>query len=276
MKSISFIIPVYNEEKRLPKTFKALRELKIPKGLKLESVVFVDDGSVDATASKIKKYQKYHEYHRYHGNKKQKARDTRDTRGTRDTLIKLISYPINRGKGFAIRAGMLAADSDYNLFFDADMSTPLSELKKFVPFMEKGVDVIIGTRKNGESTVIKHQPFIREKLGRVFTLMTQIILNTWVSDFTCGFKAFSRETKNQIFSRAVINRWGYDAELIFLARKLKFSMQEKAVVWANDEGTKVNLFKAIPQTLSELFKIRITHSLRTQTASTKLNLGVTK
>lgn len=257
MKTISFIIPVYNEESRLNKTFEALRVLVMPLGLKLESVIFVDDGSTDATAAKLKT-------------------ENLKLKKILNAGIKIISYPKNRGKGYAIRQGMIAANSDYNLFFDADMSTPLTELKKFVPFMDQNIDVIIGTRKNGESTVIKHQPFIREKLGRCFTLMTQIVLNTWVTDFTCGFKAFSRQSKDKIFPICTIDRWGYDAEVIFLARKMGFSMHERSVLWANNEGTKVKLSKAIPQTLSELARIRLNHRLLTPLSSFKLNLGPAK
>lgn len=249
-KTISFVIPVYNEEDRLNKTFKALKSLILPAGLKLESVIFVDDGSTDATASLISKFQK------------------------QNTEVKLISYKQNKGKGYAVKTGMLQAKSDYNLFFDADMSTPLTELKKFVPFFEKGYDAIVGTRKNGESTVIKHQPLLREKLGKGFTLITQVALNSKVTDFTCGFKAFSRKATEAIFPKCTIDRWGYDAEIIFLAQKLKLTITEKSVLWANDERTKVQLYKAIPQTLSELFRIRVNHSLRPLVTSIKLGLGL--
>lgn len=237
MKSLSFVIPVYNEEERLEKTFTALAKGFSFDGMKLEKVIFVNDGSTDKTLAILKK------------NKKQL-----ETALNAD--IKIVSYGANRGKGYAVRSGLIASNSDYTLFFDADMSTPLAEFAKFMPFIKEGYDVVVGTRKNGHSTIIKHQPFIREMLGRCFTLLSQIILNTWITDFTCGFKLFSRKAKNAICERASIDRWGYDAELIFLARKLGFPMKEKAVLWANDERTKVNLFKALPQTLSELFLIR--------------------
>lgn len=258
MKTISFIIPVYNEEKRLGKTFSALRNLIMPEGFKLEAVIFADDGSTDATAAKIKD----------HASRIKEALNAD---------VKLISYKENRGKGYAVKQGMLASKSDYSLFFDADMSTPLTQLKKFVPFMEKGYDVILGTRKNGHSTVIKHQPYMREKLGKGFTLMTQIALNSrQVTDFTCGFKAFSKVATRSIFPRCIIDRWGYDAEIIFLAQKLKLTLVEKSVIWTNDERTKVKLSKAIPQTLSELVKIRMAHSLLPSLSSTKLDLGLIK
>lgn len=228
--SLSFVIPVYNESLRLSKTFKALKAFRMPKGLILEEVIFVNDGSTDTTKFQIEKQTKI--------------------------KVKLVSYKQNMGKGYAIRKGMLASKSDYTLFFDADMSTPLSELKKFVPGMQKGLDVVIGTRKNGHSTVVVHQPLYRELLGKCFTLLSQVILNTWVTDFTCGFKAFSKEATQAIFPVAAINRWGYDSELLFLARIRRLSMIEVPVKWSDDRGTKVKLFTAVFTSLSELITIR--------------------
>lgn len=238
MKTISFIIPVYNEEERIGKTFKALRELQLPRGLKLQEIIFVNDGSTDRTKELI-----------------------RTSSLKKNLPITLISYRHNRGKGYAIRRGMLEANGDYNLFFDADMSTPLTELKKFIPFMKQDIDVIVGTRKNGKSTVIKHQPLYRELLGKGFTKLTRVMLGVPVTDFTCGFKAFSRRATVTIFPKTRIDGWGYDAELLFVAFKENLTVTEKAVLWANDNRTKVNLFRAIPQTLMELVTIHKQHTL---------------
>ena len=143
--------------------------------------------------------------------------------------------------------------------------------------MEKGCVWMVGTRKNWHSTVSKHTPYIREKLGKGCTLMTQVALNSrHITDFTCGFKAFSKVATQSIFPRCIIDRWGYDAEIIFLAQKLKLTLVEKSVIWTNDERTKVKLSKAIPQTLSELLKIRMAHSLLPSLSSTKLDLGLIK
>jgi dolichyl-phosphate beta-glucosyltransferase len=241
MKTISFVIPFYNEEERVKKTFKALNELSLPAGLRLEKIIFVNDGSIDKTLSKLQAYKKSSKL----GSK-----------------VKIASYSENKGKGFAIKTGMLESSSDYTLFFDADMSTPLTELKKFMPFIDRNVDVIVGTRKNGESTVVKHQPFFREFLGKGFTLLTQIVLDIIVTDFTCGFKAFSKNCLTEIFENARINRWGYDAELMFLATKYGYSIEEKSVLWANDDRTKVKIYEAVPQTLKELWDIRWEHTFK--------------
>lgn len=239
MVTISFVIPLFNEEKRIGKLFEALTSVVIPRGLKLEKVIFVNDGSKDTTLKQLKNFAK----------KKNKFE------------TQIITYKENHGKGYAIKLGMLEANSDYTLFFDADISTPLSELSKFVPHIKKHLDVIVGTRKNGKSTVIVHQPKYREFLGKGFTLITQKVLNLDVTDFTCGFKAFSKNAKNEIFKLAQVQGWGYDAEIIFLATKNKFSMQEVPVIWANDERTKVVLYKAVPKSLYELAQIYFMHVL---------------
>lgn len=250
MKTISFVIPVYNEQGRIKKTFEALKRVRLPHGLKLSEVIFVNDGSTDQAKTKINRFR---------------------MKNKRIASVRLVSYEKNMGKGYAVRQGMLSSTSDYTLFFDADMSTPLSEIVKLKPLMEDGVDVIFGTRKNGQSTVVKHQPLYRELLGKGFTLMTRTILGVKTTDFTCGFKAFSRLATYRIFSKAVINGWGYDAEIAFLAKKNGFEIYEKSVIWTNDERTKVKLYKAIPQTLIDLARIHLTHTVRGVFGSTSLS-----
>lgn len=245
MITLSFVIPLYNEEKRLSKAFEALYELVLPAGLKLEEIIFVNDGSTDKTVERIKYYVSS-----INKNKKYILHNT-------SYKIQIISYEKNMGKGYAIRQGMLASNSDYTLFFDADISTPLSEIAKFVPLMEQNVHVIVGTRKNGKSTVITHQPLYREILGRAFTQITQIALHVSVSDFTCGFKAFRKIAKDVIFAKSQINGWSYDAEILFLAKKNGATIAEVPVAWSNVTDSKVKLYKAIPQTLKDIALIRL-------------------
>src|SRR3989338_8022981 len=209
MKTISLVIPIYNEEKRIKKTILALSQGFTFDGLKLEEVLFVNDGSTDGTAEKVRKHKK----------KLEKILDAK---------VRIISYKVNRGKGFAVKKGMLASSSDYSLLLDCDMSTPFSQLKKFIPLMEKEIPVIIGTRKNGKSTVVKAQPLYRQLLGRGFTVLSNIILGINVTDFTCGFKAFSKEARDVIFHFAKIDRWGYDAEILFLSVHQSFPIRENA------------------------------------------------
>lgn len=247
MKTVSFIIPVYNEQNRIHKTMEALNTLTLSKELTLTEVIFVDDGSTDDTLFLVKR-----------------AKTTilkRFKKRYKNTKITILSYRKNRGKGFAIKQGMIHTTADYALFFDADMSTPLSQIEKFVPFMKNDIAVIIGTRKNGKSTVILHQPLIREMMGRMFTKIARYILQVETSDFTCGFKAFSKVAREQIFSLSQIKRWGYDGEIMYLAKKYHFSWQEKAVIWSNDPNTKVKMAQAAIQTLIELMLIYWYHEI---------------
>ena len=236
MKTLSLVIPAYNEEKRLDNTFQELKKLRLPRGLRLAEVIFVNDGSTDKTVACIKAFQK----------------QTKKKLST-----KLISYKPNMGKGFAVRQGMLSARGDYAILCDADMSTPLSQIERFAPFMQKNVPIIVGTRKNGKSTVIKHQPRYREFLGKGFTKLAQVVLQSKTTDFTCGFKAFNTTAREAIFPLARINGWGYDAESVFIAQKHGFFLQEVPVVWSNDARTKVHVGKAIFTSLMELAHIRL-------------------
>lgn len=236
MTHLTIVIPTYNESRRLKKTFFTLNSWSTPKTIKIDQIIFVNDGSTDNTLKLLK---------------------TSRLKFTK----KVISYDQNMGKGFAVRTGMLASNSAYTLFMDADMATKPQELEKFIPFFNRKVDVIVGTRKNGHSTVIKHQPFFRENMGKVFTKLSQIILGVKVTDFTCGFKAFSKIAKNQIFPKAQIDRWGYDSEILFLAKKLRLTIVEKSVVWSDQKNSKVNIFHDAIDSFLELIKIRINDRL---------------
>ena len=235
MKTLSIVIPVYNEEERLGKTFQALSELLVPRGLKLEKVIFVDDGSTDSSKLKIKQFV---------------------LKNKKNLDLQLISYKANRGRGYALKRGLLASQSDYSLYCDVDMSTPLEEIGKFNPYMQKGKPIIIGTRKNGKSTVVKHQPLYREILGRCYTKISNLILGTKITDFTCGFKAFSYSAKKKLLSSIKMNRWGFDSEIIYLAYKYNFEIIEVPVIWTDDNRSKVKIWRDIPISLYELIAIR--------------------
>ena len=237
-KTLTIVVPVYNEQKRIARCLTALTAWQVPKEIKLDKVLFVDDGSRDLTIGMIQ-------------------RKSLDVARELKCKIEIISYTPNRGKGYAVKTGMLASQSEYALFMDADMSTPLDELTKFIPFMRAGRPVIIGTRKNGHSTVKVHQPKYREALGHIFTWMSNTLLGTSVTDFTCGFKMFSREAAAQIFSTMTARGWTFDAESMYLAKKHGFEVTEKAVVWSNQDGSKVRLWKDVPMILGEILAIRI-------------------
>jgi hypothetical protein len=150
---------------------------------------------------------------------------------------------------------MLAAVGEFRLFMDVDLSTPISEIETFSQSVEE-YDVVIGTRKVKGARVVVHQPILREYLGVIFTQLSQLILNTWVSDFTCGFKCFSREAAERIFRKTKVFRWGFDSEALFLARKYGFSIKEVPVIWSNDERTRVRFPNDIINSFGELLAIR--------------------
>lgn len=254
--TLSLIIPVFNEEQRIDKFIRTLTRTRFPASIKLEEVIFVDDGSTDQTKNVIKASA-----HRL----KQKHQIS----------VKLISYPDNTGKGHAVKLGMKAAKAEYALLVDVDLSTPLRCVRSFAKAMDHQHPVIIGTRKTGSSTISIPQPIHRQLLGHGFTLLSQTMLNTWVSDFTCGFKAFHRSVRARVFSKVKINRWGYDAELLFVSRLLGYSITEIAVDWQHDSGSKVRVWQDVTSSLVELLQIRW-HDMRGAYQATPLSRRTTQ
>lgn len=226
---LSIIIPVFNEILRIDNLYEVISFLK---KFKFDSeIIVINDGSTDFTLKKLQKMNNKNNF-----------------------LI--ISYQDNKGKGYAIKKGMLSARGEYRLFMDIDLSTPLVELDKFIPYFSKN-DVLIGTRKDSKAKLLIRQAKIRESLGKCFTWISKTTLGVKVSDFTCGFKIFSEKSALAIFNKAKINRWGFDAEIIFLSQKMGFNLKEISVVWKNDQRTKVNLLRDIASSLIELVMIRI-------------------
>jgi dolichyl-phosphate beta-glucosyltransferase len=226
---LSVVIPVFNESERIyhldeVRTFFGSCDFPF-------EVIVVDDGSRDDTLQKLGPWQ---------------SREG----------VKVFSYPQNRGKGYAIRTGMGAAAGEFRLFMDIDLSTPLDEFRRFEPFL-RSHDIIIGTRKNVEGNILEHQPWLRETLGKGFTFLSQVMLQVWLSDFTCGFKCFSAKAAARIFPRLTIDRWGFDSEILFLARKFGFSVAEVPVRWKNDRLTRVKFPQDILRSFRDLLTIRL-------------------
>lgn len=224
----SIIVPAYNEVSRLHHLNSIIEYLKkLPESYEL---IIVDDGSKDETKTKLLQLAK-------------------------SSKLQVISYPQNRGKGYAIQQGMLAANGEYCLFLDIDLSTPIDQIEKFRPLLSPKA-VLVGTRKSKGAVVNVHQPWLRETLGKGFTLLSQISLWIWISDFTCGFKCFPKAAAKKIFSASKIYRWGFDSEIIYLAKKYKYDLREVPVVWTNDAATRVKFPQDLIISLVELFKIR--------------------
>ncbi len=228
---LSIIIPLYNEEKRLF-NLKTIYQYLNQKKFKWE-IILVNDGSSDNTQKEVKKIIAV--------NKNKKTQ--------------LLSYSKNKGKGYAIKTGMLKAKGQYLLFTDTDLSAPIEEFDKFIPFLKK-FDLIIGSRKRSGAKIIVRQSNLREKLGKGFTKLSQIILQLQATDFTCGFKCFSKDAAEKIFNKQKIYGWGFDSEILFLARKFGFKVKEIPVKWSNDPKSKVKFPQDIITSLVDLFTIR--------------------
>lgn len=224
---LSLIIPVYNEEKRIHNLKSIISYVK--KNKKISEIIIVNDGSTDKTNKLLK-----------------------DIAGTHP--ITIISYKKNRGKGYAIKKGVLAAKGTHVVFIDIDLSTPLSTIGPLVKQIPH-FDIVIGTRKNKEAKLKQRQPLLRELMGKSFTFLSQTLLRVYVTDFTCGFKCFTKKAAVKIFSQQRIERWSFDAEALFLAKKLNFSIGELPVVWKNDPNTKVKFPQDILISIYELLII---------------------
>ncbi|MBI5086518.1 MAG: glycosyltransferase family 2 protein [Acidobacteria bacterium] len=222
MRSLSIIIPAFNEERRLPATLETVRAFLAGRALDFVEVVVVDDGSSDSTAEIVRQSS------------------------AADPRVRLLQNPGNRGKGYAVRHGMQEARGEWILFTDADLSAPIEELEKLQAAVEKeGAAGAIGSRALNRKLVGKHQSFFREFSGRVFNLAMRLVTGLPYRDTQCGFKMFSREAAGVIAARQQSDGFGFDVEILYIARKHGLRVVEVPVRWFNVEGTKVSLWNGI-------------------------------
>ncbi len=231
--SLSVIIPAYNEADRLTKTLPEILKYFEGKSFTKE-IIIVNDGSRDTTTRLIKKFQ------------------------TKHPLLSLATHRKNHGKGAAVKTGMLKASGEWLLFMDADLSTPINQLEKFWPHTPKH-QVIIGSRKMRGAKVKVRQNPLRENLGKIFTLLTNLLATKDLSDVTCGFKMYRGDIGHILFKNSRLTDWSFDAEILFLAQTFRYSIKEVPVEWHNDPRTKVNLLKDGLTSLKGLFQIRANH-----------------
>ena len=229
---LSIVIPAFNEAGRIADPLRRIHDHVQGRGLRAEFVI-VDDGSTDGTAEVVRRI----------------AADLGMT-------LRVLNPSAHRGKGHAVRVGMTAARGRAVLMTDADMSTPIDELDRFLPYLRDGAQVVIGSRRLGGAVIEVRQPFLREAMGRVFTFLTQLLI-VRVSDATCGFKLFTREAAHQIFSRLTLDDWSFDAEALFVARKLGYAIREVPVAWRDAAGTKVHRGRDAVRAAVGLVRIRL-------------------
>jgi dolichyl-phosphate beta-glucosyltransferase len=229
LETLSIVIPAYNEEQRLPATLDRIAAYAEHSTLAVAEILVVDDGSRDRTAALVE---------------------------ARKGMIRLVSNPGNRGKGYAVRNGMLAAKGDWILSTDADLSAPIGELEKLIAAarLENAV-VAIGSRALDRKLVKVHQPMMRELSGRAFNLVMRMVTGLPFRDTQCGFKLFRKDAVESIFSRQVEEGFSFDVEDLMIARKLGLRSIEVPVEWSNVEGTKVSLAQGI-KSFADLMRIR--------------------
>jgi glycosyltransferase involved in cell wall biosynthesis len=228
----SIIIPAYNEGARIPATLRSVVDCIRTRGWDAE-VVVVNDGSRDDTAAVVRDF------------------------ALTAPEIHLIENPINRGKGYSVRNGILHALGDIVMFTDADLSSPIEEAEGLFAAVAEGADIAIGSRWLATSRQTHRQPLYRQFFGRCFNAVCRMVMRLPFADTQCGFKAFTRTAAQTVFQLQTIERWGFDPEILFIALKRKLKVVEVPVSWAHDERTRMSYLKDGLQMLKELAIVRV-------------------
>lgn len=232
MTSLSIVIPAFNEERRLGNTLERVRDYLTSREFGSPEVLVVDDGSRDGTAALVEDFAAKH------------------------PAFRLLRNPGNRGKGFAVRHGMLEASGAWRLFSDADLSAPIEELDRLLrAAIDQKADVAIGSRALDRSKIRVHQPAAREYSGRVFNWIMRGITGLPFADTQCGFKLFSADAAQRIFSRQLLDGFSFDVEDLVIARVQNLKAIEIPVEWSNSEGSTVSMAKGMKSFL-DLLEIR--------------------
>lgn len=227
---LSVIIPAFNEARRLPLTLVDI-DRHLSSAEFSSEILVVSDGSTDETADIVRRFQSIIKNLRFIDNKE------------------------NHGKGWVVRQGMLEARGNWRLFTDADNSTSVDQVEKMIPFFKEKYDVVIGSRAIRGAKLHPPQPWYRQILGKGGNLFIQLLAVRGIWDTQCGFKCFSEESAEKIFSISKIDRWGFDVEALVLAREFGYRIKEIPVIWVNDTRSTVGM-GAYVSTLIEVVKIR--------------------
>jgi glycosyltransferase involved in cell wall biosynthesis len=228
---LSIVIPAYNESARIESALKNVMSCVSEKGWDAE-VLVIDDGSKDNTAAIVQRWMVDH------------------------PRLHLIQNPGNKGKGYSVRNGLLQAAGDIVMFTDADLSAPMEEAERLIAAINDGADVAIGSRWLDRARQTIHQPLYRQFFGRCFNWITRKVIGLPFRDTQCGFKAFRRSAAQVIFRLQTIERWGFDPEILFIARKLRYVITEVPVTWGHDERSRISYLKDGMKMLEDMARIR--------------------
>lgn len=236
--TISVVVPAYNEESRLGDTLPVMYAYLKEHFPQFELLV-VDDGSTDRTPVIVREFAQQH------------------------PEVRLLSYQPNRGKGHAVRTGILQSRGEWVLFTDADLATPVEELPNLAAKLREGYDIAIASRAVRGAKLVVRQPWYREFAGRSFNLMVQLLAVPGIHDTQCGFKLFRQEAAQEIFSRCEENGFAFDIEVLHVALRLGYRIAEVPVHWMHREGSKVRLLRDAVRMFLALLRIsRRHHALR--------------
>jgi dolichyl-phosphate beta-glucosyltransferase len=211
----SIVVPAYNESARIAAALEKILA-HAQESRWMAEIIVVNDGSRDDTAEIVRRFAATH------------------------PEVRLVQNPGNRGKGYSVRHGMMQARGGVLLFTDADLSAPIHEAQKLFAAIEQGADVAFGSRWLRAELQTERQPLLRQLYGRAFNLLLRVVLGLKYKDTQCGFKAFSRKAAQLIFPRQRVERWAFDPELLFLAKKYGLTVREVPVEWAHDERSKIS------------------------------------
>ncbi len=230
-KSLSVVVPAYNEEQRIGATLARILAYLRDEGARFE-VLVVDDGSRDRTREVVSRL------------------------AASEPHLRLIALGKNRGKGMAVRRGVLEATGDRVLFSDADLSAPIEEIEKLAARIENGSAVAIGSRSVRGARIDVHQPWYRELMGKTFNLFVRVLAIRGFVDTQCGFKCFTADAARAIFSRTRIDRFAFDVEALVVARRLGFEVAEVPIRWSNEPNSRVGVLRDSVRMLLDLARIR--------------------
>ena len=230
MNSLSIIIPAYNEEKRIAPTITRIVNYLSTKDYHGE-IILVDDGSIDKTSEVARRIVK-------------------------DNRLTIIKNPVNQGKGYSVKKGILASHGEIVLFSDADLSTPIEELDNMMRWIDKGYDIVIGSRALSDSIVEVSQPWYRKIMGKIFNFLIRTFILKGFKDTQCGFKCFKREAAMQIFPLQKLSGFAFDVEMLYIAKKLGLKIREHPVRWINSPDSRVGIVSGSSSMLIDVLKVR--------------------
>lgn len=232
MNKLTLIIPCYNEGKKLTKNIETIVSFMEENFLIDYEILVVNDGSTDNTIDDVLKLKE--EY---------------------PNIIRLIHYKDNKGKGYAVKRGILDAEGDTLIFMDADLSTDISAITTTVQELEK-YPIVIGSRRMKESEIAEAQTGIRKIMGTGCKTITNAKLGLSISDTQCGFKGFRTDIAKKIAEKMTIDRWAFDAEMLYIAKLNNIQVKEIPVKWENDSDSRVSPYSASMEFMKDLGKIK--------------------